>query len=175
MYRDDKKINILPIWDDDVVINYISENNIEKDTIVVGHGGMWRFPNVRFDEAFYNTVELPFEYRFTKFYLKRDLKKEKEIFKEVNPNNEKYIFTHGINLDRVRKDLKIIENPEQYKIFDLLTLLENATEIHLMESSLKCLINSFKLEKPKLFYHQYVRKYTEYYNTQGLNPYINIL
>ena len=75
MYRDDKKINILPIWDDDVVINYISENNIEKDTIVVGHGGMWRFPNVRFDEAFYNTVELPFEYRFTKFYLKRDLKK----------------------------------------------------------------------------------------------------
>ena len=176
MYRDNDNINVLPVGEDIDVVKFIESYNLTNKTIRIGFEYLNIYPSERFDFSFYKSINLPFENRFDKFLFVRDKAVESKVFEELNPTQEDYIFIHG-DLDRskIRKDLKIIENPEQYKIFDLLTLLENATEIHLMESSLKCLINSFKLEKPKLFYHQYVRKYPEYYNTQGLNPYINIL
>ena len=33
------------------------------------------------------------------------------------------------------------------------------------------LINQYKFSKPKLFYHNYVKYCSEFYNTKGLNTY----
>ena len=95
----------------------------------------------------------------------------------VLQNNEKYIFVHNVDKDKIRNDLKIIENPDEYSIFDLITLIENAEEVHLMESSIKNLVNSIKMDKPKFFYHKYVRKeYTHsFFNAKGLNKFETIL
>ena len=53
-------------------------------------------------------------------------------------------------------------------------IIENATEVHIMESSIKCLVNSYIFEKPSFYYHQYIRGYDESLNSQGKNKFITI-
>ena len=96
---------------------------------------------------------------------------EKKIIDDLNPNREKYIFTHNVDNDRIKSNFKIIDNPPNYNIFNLISLIENAEEVHVMESSIKNLINSYKMSKPKFFYHEYVREYEFYFNTIGLNKF----
>jgi hypothetical protein len=171
MYRDDPKIKIIDIIDDYNANIYISENKLENDLIKVGFYSM----NKKFDQIFYEMINLPFEFRFSKFYYERNKEIEEEVFKKYNPENSDYIFVHGqVDFSKIRNDLKVIINPIEYKIFDLLKLIENATEVHLMESSIKCLVNSYLFDKPKFFYHQYVRQYDDFLNSQGLNSYTTI-
>jgi hypothetical protein len=175
MYRDDTKINILPIGDDSDVDNYIISNGIEGDVIRIGFNKLHNYPDCKFDEAFYKIAELPFEYRFSKFFFLRDHSVENEVYEYLNPNNEEYIFIHGnIDKNKIKTDLKIIENPENFNVFNILKVLENATEVHIMESSIKCLVNSYIFDKPKFYYHQYVRNYSETLNSQGKNKFITI-
>ena len=169
MYRDNPLINIIKVIDDNNVNDYIINNNIQNDIILVGFTGENRDESSSFDEAFYFQHKIPFSKRFDNFYFERDFELEQNIIKELNPNNEKYIFTHNIDINKISTNLKIIDNPVNYSIFNLISLIENAEEVHLMESSIKNLINSYKMEKPKFFYHQYVRDYTSYLNTKGLN------
>lgn len=179
MYRDEPRIKVLAVGQDQDTINYIIQNNLRFNTLLVGFDRLWKEfqpPVVEtFDEAFYKMCNIPFEYRFTKFKFERDVQKEKEAFDYVNPKNEPYIFVHGdIDRSKIRTDLKIIENPNNFGVFDILSILENAEEIHIMESSIKCLVNSYDFEKPKLFYHQYVRGYDGYYDSKGQNKYETI-
>lgn len=174
MYRDTKKIEVISVGHDADVIKYIEKNRLENSLIKVGFENLRQSSLRSFDEEFYRICGLPFETRFSKFYLERDLDKEKKLFEFLNPKNEPYIFVHDVNLGKVRQDLKIIENPKQFNIFDLILLIENAEEVHLMESSVKNLVNSYKFDKPTFFYHQYVRKYGEFMNSKGLNEYITI-
>ena len=175
MFRDNNNITILSIGEDIDIVNFIHQNNLLNDIIKIGFGGEHQPNTTSFDEGFYLQHNLPFSLRFSNFYFERDLNLEKEIYQKLNPDNENYIFCHGdIDKSKIRKDLKIIENPTEYKIFDLLMLFENAEEIHLMESSIKCLINSYTLNKPKLYYHNYVRGYSDWNNTKGVNNLIKI-
>ena len=171
MYRDDEHIHVLPIGEDLDVERYIVNNSLQNDTIKIGFDELNKYKhlNLTFDEAFYFIAKIPFDYRFSKFKFDRNYEVEENIYQKLNPNNDKYIFTHNIDKTKVRSDLKIIENPVEYCIFDILKLIENAEEVHLMESSVKCLVNSFKFDKPKFFYHKYVRNYPEYNNSKGLN------
>lgn len=172
MFRDNSNVFVIPIGEDIDVVNFIEQNNLMSDTIKIGFGGENQKNITSFDEGFYLQHNLPFFKRFSNFYVKRDLDIEKKIYNEINPKNEKYIFCHGdIDKTKIRKDLKIIENPTKFKIFDLVKIFENAEEIHVMESSIKCLINSYKLNYPKLFYHKYVRGYSNWNNTKGLNEF----
>lgn len=175
MYRDNPDILVIPLLNDFEVNKHISNNNLFNDTIYVGFGGENSSKVSSFDEGFYYQHNLPFEHRFSNFYLLRDLELENKIYKNLNPNNEKFIFCHGdIDNNKIRKDLKIIKNPTEYSVFNLITLLEKSEEIHLMESSIKCLVNSYKLTHPKLFYHKYVRGYSNWNNTKGLNSFTTI-
>lgn len=171
MYRDDENIILLPIGEDSDVENYINQNNIEDKVLRVGFSSLYSVNHTKFDEGFYKTVNLPFSYRFEKFHFLRDRDIEEKVFIELNPENKKYIFIHGVDRDKVRNDLLIIDNPTQYNIFNLLKLIENAEEVHLMESSIKNLVNSYKFDKPKFYFHKYSRNYPYYNETQGLNEF----
>jgi hypothetical protein len=171
MYRDDKNIDILPIGEDSDVNNYIMLNKIENDVIKVGFENLKKVVTQSFDIGFYESSKIPFLVRFNYFYVNRELDIEQKIINDLNPTGEKYIFTHNVDKSKIRTDLKIIDNPINYSIFNLISLIENAEEVHLMESSIKCLVNSYKMDKPKFFYHQYVRKYPQSYNTVGLNKF----
>lgn len=181
------------ISDDLLIQKYILDNNLQNDLVFANLN--YRLSNPKsiytsfegvkifniigkldcetFDKAYYKVLGIPFNIRFDKFFLERDYSIESDICKTLNPSGEKYIFTHNVDRTKVRSDLKIIENPTEYNIFNLISLIENAEEVHLMESSIKNLVNSFKMNKPKFFYHPYVRE--EYNNpifiSNGLNKF----
>jgi hypothetical protein len=175
MYRDNPNILIIPLLNDFEVVEYLLKYDLFKDTIKIGFGGEINPNSTSFDEGFYFQHNIPFKYRFSKFHLLRDLDLENKIYQKLNPNDEKFIFCHGeIDNNKIRHDLKIIKNPTEYSLFNLITLFEKAEEIHLMESSIKCLVNSYDLINPKLFYHKYVRGYSDWNNTKSLNNFITI-
>jgi hypothetical protein len=181
MFRDDSNIKILPLTNDADVETYIRENNLYNDLIKVGFDRLWSGNPKTFDIGFYNSVNIPFDYRFTKFKFERDYESEKKIIEELNPNNEEYVFVHddinrGFSIDRskIRQDLKIIENNTKYNFFHMLGVIENSKESHLMQSSFKDLINSLSIDKPQFFYHTYVRQYPPSYDTEGYNKFTKI-
>lgn len=171
MYRDLKNLNTIPVSSDQEANSIIIKNNF--DVLKIGFENLYMNESSEsFDIGFYKIAGLPFSCKFDDFYLERDLEKELSILDSLNPNNEPYIFIHGdLDMSKIRQDIKIIHNPKEYSLFNLISLLENAEEIHVMESSLKCLINQYKLTKPKLYYHNYVKYCSEFYNTAGLNTY----
>ena len=129
-----------------------------------------------FDEAFYDLANLDFKIRFSKFYFDRNLEKEREVFRELNPKKEKYVYVHDdpdrgfvIREQKYRQDLKIIKNDFRFNLFDMLGVIENAEEVHTMQTGMLDLINSVKLEKPKIFLHAYVRKYSNFLHSKGIN------
>lgn len=177
MYSDLEKLELIVVETDRDVEQIIKNNNIENETIRVGFNALMKYiPQYTFDVAFYKTVGLDFNVRFNDFKVPRNLIKENEVLRELNPKNESYIFVHddksrgfSIDHDKLPKNKKIIYNDMKYSIFDMLGIIENADEVHVMQSSIKDLINSFKFIKPKFFLHNYVRGYDNTLNSIGLN------
>lgn len=134
--------------------------------------------SLNFDEAFYEQAGLPFSAKFDDFYIKRDEEIETQLCKEVNPTGEPYIFMHqdkargfAMNLDYIQdKSLKIIEPSKNYLLGHHLKLIEEAQEVHAMDSSFKNLIDCAIKEKENMFYHRYLRDAV----TQG-RPYWKII
>lgn len=183
MYSDNENITVIPISSDSEIDIYCMSNNINIENIIkVGFSELSNYlPQIKFDEAFYKIAGIEFSVRFESFFIPRNREREIEVYNELNPNNESFIFLHedktrGFFLDRgkIPTGYKIIENDIKYNVFDLLYLFENAEEIHLMQSSIKDLINSYVLNKPKIVLHNYVRRYGEELNSIGLNK-INII
>ena len=181
MYRDDNDIIVLPIGEDSDVINYINQHNLQSDLIMVGFGRPGSEQGKTFDEGFYHTVNLPFFYRFSKFKFERNIEKELKVYNELNPKNEPYIYVHddkdrGFSIDRnkINNNLKVIENNKRFLMFDMLTVIENATEVHSMQTGMKDLINSYNFNNPKFYLHWYVRPYNDDYDTVGLNNFAKI-
>lgn len=180
MYRDLKNLEVLSFSDDQEVEKYIYSNDLNNDLIKIG------FDKLRssmkyvetFDQGFYFGQKLPFEIRFEKFYIKRDKDQEKYVYNKFAKDLDQYIFVHddpdrgmNIDLDKIKgsDSIPIIRNDKSFLITDYLTLLENATEIHLMQSCFKDMINSYVMKKPKIFLHNYIRNYDNFANSVGLN------
>lgn len=180
MYRDLDNFTVIGVNSDYEAKQYVLENNL--DCIEVGFSKLFNLmPKLPCDKAFYQIAGLDFSIRFDEFYFKRDYEEEKKVLKYLNPDGEKYIFVHDdpsrgfeLNLNKVNCKYKIIKNSKKFKIFDYLTLLENSEEIHFMQSSFKELICSYKMEKPILYQHNYIRNYGPELNTSGVNQFIQI-
>lgn len=162
MYRDLNNINYL-IGDDNYAENYIKNNNI-INLLKIGFEKLDR--TIKFDESFYKSIGMNFEKKWTDFYIDRDYKREKDLFNNINLKENEYIFINddpqrGFNINRniINKNSSIITSDIPYPLFDLCYLIENALEIHLMESSIKCLSDHLDIKTDKLFYHSYVRNY----------------
>jgi len=180
MYRDLENLEVIGLKDDEEVERYVRLNSLQKQLIRIGFDKIRGLAekDITFDQAFYLAEGLPFSYRFDKFYIERDLDKERNLYNNLTQNLDGYIFIHedpsrGMFLDRsrIRSDLPIITNNTNNLITDYLTVLENATEIHVMQSCFKDMINSYQMIKPKIFLHNYVRCYDEYANSKGVNKF----
>lgn len=104
---------------------------------------------------------VPFENRFSKFYYQRDLAREESLFEELNLEEKNYAFVHDdeargykINLNNT---LQTVKNNPIHFIFDYRKVIEQAMEVHCMESSFRCLIETLDTTG-KLFFHHYIRK-----------------
>ena len=112
-------------------------------------------------EIFYEQFGLNFWDIRDLFYYERDIENEERVLKKLNPFGEDYIFVHDdpsrgfvVNKEHVRSDLKIIHNDISESVFDLIGVIQNATEVHCMESSLKSIVDMIP-QKNKLFFHDF--------------------
>jgi len=123
--------------------------------------------NLRLDDWFYSQASMDLEERWNSFKYVRDYPKEDVLFKDIVGETHDYAFVHDdskrdfkINENKISKNLKIIRPvPEMYRSytpFHYLKIIENAKEIHCMESSFCAFIESMKIKVPK-FAHRYSR------------------
>jgi len=174
MYRDVKNLKIMGINQNKNEKNEVNlllkkfKNN-EINYIKIGHefyvpteclninnkGNRWPC-----DIVFYKQFNIPFKFRYTKSFWKRDLVSEKKLFNKFT-DKKKYAFIHddvsrGLIIDDkyIGNNLKVIRNSNNELIFDYGLLLENADEIHVMESSFRQLMETLNIKTKKLFLYK---------------------
>jgi hypothetical protein len=162
MYRD---IDLQIIEADDQTAQKHLTTVPSNQRIIIGH--QYLMPNIQgttFDHAFYKQIGLNFERRWSDFYIERDESKEELFYKNLI-SSKKYIFLHddpsrNLIIDRkhiINKDLQIV-TPEPLltkNIFEYAKVIENASEIHCIDSCFKLFTDSFlnKKDKQELFFH----------------------
>lgn len=182
MYRDLGNIAFIIVKNDDDAISYINEKRI-KNIIKIGFEKL-DTKACLFDEAFYNQCGLEFSCRWSNFYIQRDINREKKIFEKYFIKEKEYVFIHDdkdrgyeINKDYLNsKNLKIITPLRGItnNIFDYCYILENAYEIHCMDSSFKLLTDSLNPYSKKLYYHIYVRGRDNNHKSSSKLSWINL-
>jgi len=161
MYRDNTNIETHPVSNDYEAERFCQQNSISSLRIGFAVGGL-KFPDCYWDENFYRNAGLPFEYSWSKFYLSPN---------HIEPPAEDYIFIHNIdstNTDRINynfisTDKKKIFTDSSIPFFDYYHIIQNASEIHCIDSSFKHLIDRIPT-KGNLFYHklQFPKQYDTY-------------
>ena len=151
--------------------NYLKKNSIDlKNFITIGFENYERIKSLNSDKKnpwpceiiFYKQFNIPFKKRFTESYWKRNKLTERKLFNKEIKKNEKYIFVHddpkrNIYLKNMNKNNnynKVVRNNVKENIFDYAMLLENASEIHIMESSIRQILEVLKLKTKKLFLYK---------------------
>ena len=174
MYRDIKNLKIIAInerKDVEKQVNLFLKKFLNKKVNYIKIGYEFYVPteflNINSkdsrwpcDIVFYKQFNIPFKFRYTKSFWKRDLISEKKLFNKLT-NKKKYAFIHddasrGLIIDEkhVSKNLKIIRNNNNELIFNYGLLLENADEIHIMESSFRQLMETLNIKTKKLFLYK---------------------
>jgi hypothetical protein len=183
MYRDLENLEIFTFYSDEEITHFAKRNTtVENNLIKPGFDDLDAcLDRMTFDEAFYYLAGLDFSVRFDEFYIPRDLETEKEVCETLNPENEKYIFVlddpkrgYNIDMNKVSSEYKIITNDYRFLMFDYISLLENAEEIHMMQTGFLDLVNCYKMDKPKIYRHNYVRNYSDAIHSKGLNEVIGV-
>lgn len=152
MFRDRDDIEFLVIEKD----SDLYKNDLSAPVVKIG------FEKCRpmdFDRSFYDCVNVPFSERWDSWYVERDLEKEQEIKSYLNIS-EDYIFVHdksstgnyNLNIKSDLRQIKPTKIPCESSVFDWIGIIENAKEIHAINSSFVHLIDSVKTNG-KLYYH----------------------
>tara|TARA_R110000824_G_scaffold3106_1_gene14227 strand:- start:72 stop:782 length:711 start_codon:yes stop_codon:yes gene_type:complete len=169
MYRDEENIIVVEINKDqneyEYIQSFVTDNNIDF-FLRVGHENYPFLKEHLYDkncwEFFYDQVKLPYNVRTNDFYFERNREEEQRVYNKLNPENEPFVFVHddksrGYQVDRkhfVDSSLKVVENDITENIFYFTKILEEAKEIHCMESSFKSLIDLYA-QTDEIFYHDF--------------------
>lgn len=171
LFADDKTITIIGIGEENCYDNMIekySENGFDillTGKYVKGEG----LSNIYFD-VHYDDLKIPHNIRFDYFYLNHDTEAENKLFEKVIKNVEKYIFVYDIpgkyqinlnsnigntfiynpnkdynNNNSSNEHYSILTNPDD-NIINYSKIIENALEVHIVESSFFYLANYLKLK-----------------------------
>lgn len=163
MFRDLNNLTVVSVDKDECVNSLSSEINCK--VLTIGH--QFLDPYKQFDQSFYNQLGISFDKRWLSFFVQRDYDREVELYNRHNIKND-FIFVHddsdrGMTIEsKYLQDKNIIraDRKQTNILFDYLSILENAKEIHCIESSFLFLVDSFNF-KGKLFNHRYSRQYPE--------------
>ena len=176
---------------DSEVEEFVRNNNLSSKVVKIGFDKLWELcgRGVPFYEAFYLMHNLDYNFRFSNFYYERNVKFEDYVYNKLNPNDEKYIFViddsnHHLGKlqipeEKISKGYKIIKydkklnyNDSKFLMFNYYKILENAEEIHTLETAFFEFIQSIKIDKSKINIHSYLRNYItnpiEGYNFLGI-------
>ena len=160
MYRDEERIVPIPIDENKNEYEEVKKATIENvkeynnEFLTIGHGSYKDKENnigpMPCDMVFYDQINMPYSVRFDDCYWKRDEDEENRVFNKL-VNSTEYIFMHDdasrgytIDSDNISKNFQIIKNDMSELIFNLGKVIENAKEVHLMESSIRCMVEHLK-------------------------------
>ena len=165
MYNDIQNLEIIPA-DDPEVIAYIETNKLSNVLYV----GFRLNPEDNFVAQFYKMANVPIEYEYTKFYINRDLTREKKLFDSLQIKEYEYIFAHDEsikNSELITKQGLPIIIPNHGDFFDWIYTILHAKEIHCIDSSFVCLADLLDTKDIPIFNHRYAKNYPAYIT---LNP-----
>ena len=120
---------------------------------------------LRLDESFYRQAAVDFENRWTRFHIPSSRDSEVQIMQEKLKITSPYIFLHedssrGFLIDRQLVNSELPEISPLIELdtlaLDYVSILENASEIHCIESSFAALCESLNLGVKK-YAHRYAR------------------
>lgn len=174
MYRDIKNLKLIPVKSDIEVEKYLSRLRSKEKILRIGLENYDKIYKkitsksnpVTYDMVFYKQMNVSYKKRFTDCYWKRNAQEENRVYKKLIKNpKKKYIFIHdepslnyNINKSFFNKDYEIIRNDNKEIIFNMAKVIENATELHLMESSIRNMVESLNLRAKFLFLYIWRRK-----------------
>lgn len=172
MLRDVKNIDFINgDGDQDQYVEFYIMTHYGIPVLKIGFDYIKNRTDKKFVDLFYEQIGLPAEERFNGFYVERDLEAEEKLCKILNPENEPYIFVHQdtarghvMNLDHIKdKSLKIIQSnykmdeTKEFLVFHYLKLIEEAQEVHVMESGISPMIDCYFSDLKNAYLHKYMR------------------
>ena len=157
MYCENKKVEVFAIEADNLndEIKYVKEFADKKKikVLTIGHEN---YRNEDWYISFYDQFKLSYYHRYLNFIL--PLSRPNNL---LNVPKNKFILLHNeasvgefkIKLDTSLEVVRINKNLSN-NMFDYLSLIQNATEIHVVPSSFFCFVDSiFNRTNGKLFFH----------------------
>lgn len=181
MYRDLLNLTVLPIEEvgAQTFVTYHKIKNFYKIGLISG---------TTVEKSFYQVAGVTFNKKWENFKVDRDPERENKLFEYFNLKPNEYIFFHNdpernqiINPERIEnKKLPVFQTKPEYtsNIFDYCKIIENAKEIHVIESCFMFLIDlifkdtflSPSEKSTKLFVHRYTKPIAPWeYPTNKLN------
>jgi len=172
MFNDEPRIVLVPIDtvatnEYKLVVDYCNsikpENDVQYFFIQIGHSSYPQNPDPNRNcwEYFYEQAGVSLDAKKDRFFYKQDAEAEDRVFTKLNSENKPYAFVHDdpsrgfeIDSESVASDLVIVKNDMDENMLDFCKIIENASEIHCMESSFKSLVELMPT-KGKLFFHDF--------------------
>jgi hypothetical protein len=186
MYRDEPRIVIIRVDKNNEfneVEKYLIKHDI-KNYLEVGHRNYpWHQEEILgmgCAELFYKQVDIDFQYRFDGFCFERDLEEEERVYKKLNPHDSEYVFVHddpsrGFEIpdekifDLNNGPIKIIKNDMEENLFHFIKILENAKQIHCMESCFRSLVETTDV-KGDLYFHNFRQGASGFLGNSTIQP-----
>lgn len=140
MYRDNPNIHV-HMLDDMEVESHLMGNFYEQ---VFNCSASYDEYILYGDDIFYKKIGMDPLVRKNKFYLDRDYNKEMLLYNKIidEIGSEDFIFIHEkkdenilVNKNKINSNLPIVYAEKHYGIFELLTLIEKAKQVHIISSS----------------------------------------
>ena len=141
--------------------------NEDFDLIKIGHEFFYKNRKLinkiyTCDMFFYKQMDIPYKIRHEGTFWIRNKLNENKLYNKLI-KSKKYAFIHddpsrGFVIDDkvVSKGLSILRNSNKVNILHYGKILENASEIHLMESSIRCMIESLKIKSKKNYIYRFI-------------------
>lgn len=152
LYKENQNVNILGIPG----LNEVSESKLlsqtlNKDILYIGFD---KCSTNNWDRSFYDQLNIDFVERYRFFRLPKTLPDQLDI------NKKEYIFVHDqssthkyyLNIES-KLTRYVVNQKDTDNLLSYIGLIQNATEIHCINSSLFHLIDSLSCLTNKLFYH----------------------
>ncbi len=177
MYRDLDNLKIIAITNNEKdelkEINSFVKSNDKIERIGFDYFLMNKDKGKTIDILFYEQFKINYTDRFKLTYWKRDTLQENKLYDQL-VKNKNFVFVHDdpsrnfvIKDESISKEYQIIRNSYKHSIFDYCKIIENAKEIHVMESSARCMLEYLDTKNSKHFLYNFVGgpwKSIPYYN-----------
>ena len=153
LYADTDQIILDPVINDRQVKSKREGVVPIKNTIMVGFGSC-KYPH--WEKSFYDQLGIDYSKRYSGFYIQRDRERESLLLEKLKLP-ERYAFAStkwsGGNTSGIKTDLPIVSlEPLTDSLFDWIPVIEQAEEVHTVDTSCFHLIKQISPKCRKVFY-----------------------